>query len=176
MGRAVQRSMDAEVAAHGLEFDGAQRDAAVHLDRVGARLLTSSESMGERLRDHWRWLPPPAASTPQRGLYLWGGVGRGKTLLMDWFYESLGFPRRERSHFYRFMRQVHAELRTVTGRARPLETVAQRLAQRARVIAHVSHVVFSPTSCPCVKRRARRSGNAGRPLPHPLPRGNREHQ
>jgi cell division protein ZapE len=132
--RTVAMRLDAEVAAHGLEFDAAQRDAAVHLDRVGARLLTSSESMGERLRDHWRWLPPPAASTPQRGLYLWGGVGRGKTLLMDWFYESLGFPRRERSHFYRFMRQVHAELRTVTRRARPLETVAQRLAQRARVI------------------------------------------
>jgi cell division protein ZapE len=72
--------------------------------------------------------------SPQRGLYLWGGVGRGKTMLMDCFYESLRFPRRERTHFYRFMRQVHAELRTIAGRTEPLETVAQRLAGRARVI------------------------------------------
>ena len=72
--------------------------------------------------------------TPQRGLYLWGGVGRGKTMLMDCFYESLPSPRRERTHFYRFMRQVHAELRTITGRTEPLETVAQRLARKARVI------------------------------------------
>jgi cell division protein ZapE len=72
--------------------------------------------------------------SPQRGLYLWGGVGRGKTMLMDCFYESLRFPRRERTHFYRFMRQVHAELRTIAGRTEPLEIVAQRLAGRARVI------------------------------------------
>src|SRR4029077_5892660 len=71
---------------------------------------------------------------PQRGLYLWGGVGRGKTMLMDWFYESLRIPRRERTHFYRFMRHVHAELRAVNRRIRPLETVAEKLARRARVI------------------------------------------
>jgi cell division protein ZapE len=85
-------------------------------------------------RAHLRWLPAPSARAPLRGLYLWGGVGRGKTMLMDWFYESLRFPRRERSHFYRFMRQVHAELRSVKRRSQPLETVAQRLAQSARII------------------------------------------
>ncbi|MEP6546736.1 MAG: cell division protein ZapE, partial [Gammaproteobacteria bacterium] len=69
-----------------------------------------------------------------RGLYLWGGVGRGKTLLMDWFYESLRFSRRERTHFYRFMRRVHAELRAVTQHETPLDIVAQRLSQTARVI------------------------------------------
>src|SRR6202042_3552470 len=51
-----------------------------------------------------------------------------------WFYESLHFPRRERIHFYRFMRHVHAELRMVKSRAEPLEIVAQRLSQRASVI------------------------------------------
>jgi cell division protein ZapE len=65
---------------------------------------------------------------------LWGGVGRGKTMLMDCFYESLPFARRERSHFYRFMRQVHAQLRAVARRTQPLESVAQHLARRARVI------------------------------------------
>ena len=55
-------------------------------------------------------------------------------MLMDWFYESLSSARRERTHYYRFMRKVHAELRSVARRTQPLETVAQRIAQRARVI------------------------------------------
>jgi cell division protein ZapE len=100
---------------------------------LSADLLDSSRSAGERLRALLRWLPAPAAQA-QRGMYLWGGVGRGKTMLMDWFYESLRFSRRERTHFYRFMRQVHAELRDVTRRTQPLDTVAERLAQRTRVI------------------------------------------
>jgi cell division protein ZapE len=109
-------------------------DAAIRLDRLSAALLESSRSFGERLRARLRWLPSPAVRAPLRGLYLWGGVGRGKTLLMDWFYESLRFPRRERTHFYRFMRRVHTELRSIKHREQPLEVVAQRLAHRARVI------------------------------------------
>jgi len=128
----VESRLRQQVAARRLESDPAQLDAAVRLDRLSTSLLESSRSVGERLRAHLRWLPAPAE--PQRGLYLWGGVGRGKTMLMDWFYESLRIPRRERTHFYRFMRQVHAQLRTVKRRAQPLETVAQRLAHQARVI------------------------------------------
>jgi len=129
----VESRLRREVEAHRLEVDTVQRDAAVRLDRLSADLLDSSRSAGERLRALLRWLPAPAAQAP-RGLYLWGGVGRGKTMLMDWFYESLRFSRRERTHFYRFMRQVHAELRAVTRRTQPLDTVAERLAQRTRVI------------------------------------------
>ena len=123
------------MAAHRLELDDGQMQAAVRLDRLSAGLLESSRSVGERLRAHLQWLPArTGASVPQRGLYLWGGVGRGKTMLMDWFYESLRLSRRERSHFYRFMRRVHGELRTVRRRTQPLDTVAQRLAKHARVI------------------------------------------
>jgi len=132
--QSVESRLSRQVAAHRLEVDVNQLDAAVRLDRLSASLLNSSRSVGERLRAHLRWLPTPAAAVPQRGLYFWGGVGRGKTMLMDWFYESLRFSRRERTHFYRFMRQVHAELRTVSRRTQPLDTVARRLAQRARVI------------------------------------------
>jgi cell division protein ZapE len=131
--KSVESRLAAEVAAHRLEFDGAQRDAAIRLDRLNAD-LQSSRSVGERLRTHMAWLPASRARAPRRGLYLWGSVGRGKTMLMDWFYESLRPSYGERSHFYRFMRQTHAELRKVAGRRQPLETVAQRLAQRARVI------------------------------------------
>jgi cell division protein ZapE len=129
----VESRLRQQVAARRLEFDAVQLDAAVRLDRLSKSLLESSRSVGERLRAYLRWLPAPAAA-PQRGLYLWGGVGRGKTMLMDWFYESLPFPQRERTHFYRFMRHVHAELRTARRRTQPLETVAERLARRARVI------------------------------------------
>jgi cell division protein ZapE len=120
----------AEVSAGRLEADAAQMDAAQKLDRLGAGLASRSESMMDRVLARFM----PAGVQPMRGLYLWGGVGRGKTLLMDWFYESLRCPRRDRTHFYRFMRQVHAELRTVARRTAPLEIVAQRLAQHARVI------------------------------------------
>lgn len=71
---------------------------------------------------------------PVRGLYLWGGVGRGKTYLMDAFYESLPFERKMRVHFHRFMRHVHGELKALGGTKNPLERVAERLAARTRVI------------------------------------------
>ncbi len=81
-----------------------------------------------------RLIPGRSQIEPQRGLYLWGGVGRGKTLLMDRFYEALPFEDRERRHFHRFMHDVHAELRRLQSRTHPLEAVAHRLARRARVL------------------------------------------
>jgi cell division protein ZapE len=132
--QSVESRLRREVAARRFESDAVQLEAAVRLDRLSANLLQTSGSVGARLRARVRWLPAPAAPAAPRGLYFWGGVGRGKTMLMDWFYESLRFSPRERTHFYRFMRQVHAELRMASRRTRPLDTVAQRLAQRVRVI------------------------------------------
>ena len=129
----VQARLRDQVAAQRLEFDPAQAEAAQRLDTLNAALTRSSKSLSAVLHAHLPWLPAPARAAP-RGLYLWGGVGRGKTLLMDWFYESLRLPQRERTHFYRFMRQVHAELRAAASREAPLEAVAQQLAQSARVI------------------------------------------
>ena len=130
----VESRLRTELAAHRLEFDASQLDAAVRLDRLSAALLESSRSVRARLREHLQWLPGSTAAAPQRGLYLWGGVGRGKTMLMDSFYESLRLSRRERSHYYRFMRRVHAELRSIKRRTQPLKTVARRLAQHTRII------------------------------------------
>src|ERR1700676_3568393 len=129
----VESRLRVEVATHRLESDAAQLEAAVRLDRLGAALLESSRSLSARVRTHLPWLPLSSAGAPQRGLYLWGGVARGKTMLMDWFYESLRVSRRERSHYYRFMRAVHAELRKGRRRAAPLDAVAERLAKHARV-------------------------------------------
>jgi len=69
-----------------------------------------------------------------QGLYLWGGVGRGKTFLMDLFYESLPFTRKRRTHFHRFMLEVHALRATFAGRRDPLEWVAKAIAEKSRVL------------------------------------------
>lgn len=74
------------------------------------------------------------APSPIRGLYMWGGVGRGKTYLMDSFYESLEFDRKSRMHFNRFMQRVHAELTDLAGEKNPLDIVADRIASETVVL------------------------------------------
>src|SRR5271156_3068493 len=123
-----------ETAAHRLEVDLSQQDAAARLDELSARLVEQSLSISHKLRTQLRRLSVQPVETPLRGLYLWGGVGRGKTMLMDWFYDSLPPQLGERTHFYRFMRQIHAELRRIKSRADPLDTVAERLAARVHVL------------------------------------------
>jgi cell division protein ZapE len=130
----VRDRLQEEVAAGRLEPDAAQSAAALALDGLAANLSRRSESLAERLRPHLRWLPARAGAEVPKGIYLWGGVGRGKTLLMDAFFASLGGIRRERTHFYRFMRRVHAELARIQPRAEPLEIVAERIARRARIL------------------------------------------
>ncbi len=136
--QSVAARLGAEVAAGRLSVDAGQQRAAAHLDRLRAR-LRQTPTLAQRLRAHLpgaahRWLPPQPAAEAPRGVYLWGGVGRGKTLLMDFFDESLGPVARERTHFYRFMRRVHAELREVRDHINPLDAVAQRFAAQGRVI------------------------------------------
>lgn len=79
-----------------------------------------------------------------RGVYLWGGVGRGKSFLMDSFYSVLPVRRKVRLHFHEFMRGVHRQLDELKGIADPLQEVAKRVAKKYRVICfdefHVSDV------------------------------------
>ncbi|WP_269497542.1 cell division protein ZapE [Castellaniella sp. S9] len=79
-----------------------------------------------------------------RGVYMWGGVGRGKSFLMDAFYLTVPVKRKTRLHFHEFMRGVHRELREVSGEADPLDHVARKVARRYRLICfdefHVSDV------------------------------------
>lgn len=71
---------------------------------------------------------------PVQGIYLWGGVGGGKTYLLDSFYDSLPFEQKMRTHFHRFMRQIHQELKTLKKTQNPLSIVAKNLAKQAQVI------------------------------------------
>ncbi len=69
-----------------------------------------------------------------RGLYLWGGVGRGKTFLMDLFFETLPVEHKHRAHFHRIMKEVHDRLRALGDVQDPLAAVARDMAARARVL------------------------------------------
>jgi len=88
-----------------------------------------------------RWFNPPI---PPRGVYLWGGVGRGKSFLMDAFYAAVPLRRKTRVHFHAFMKGVHDELRTLKHAVDPLAAVAGRIARRHRLVCfdefHVSDV------------------------------------
>ncbi|MDA8512892.1 cell division protein ZapE [Citrobacter sp. Igbk 14] len=76
----------------------------------------------------------PKENTPVRGLYMWGGVGRGKTWLMDLFYHSLPGARKQRLHFHRFMLRVHEELTALQGQSDPLEVIADRFKAETDVL------------------------------------------
>lgn len=111
--------------------DPAQQAAVAELQDLYLRLIDRSERKGilSGLRARLR-----TTESPEVGLYFWGGVGRGKTYLMDAFYESLPFTRKQRTHFHRFMRDVHRQLKALSGEKNPLEKVADRIAERARVL------------------------------------------
>ncbi|MBB5212188.1 cell division protein ZapE [Microbulbifer hydrolyticus] len=112
--------------------DPAQRAAVEELQDLYERLLTAQSGGGgvvRRLKRLWRH-----QDTPEKGLYFWGGVGRGKTYLMDAFFEALPFEEKQRTHFHRFMRDVHRQLKGLAGEKNPLEKVADRIAGRARVL------------------------------------------
>jgi cell division protein ZapE len=83
----------------------------------------------------------PRARAPLRGLYLWGGVGRGKTFLVDEFFAGLPVPGKRREHFHRFMQDVHARLRRHRDRPSPLEQVAADVAEEARLLCIDEFVV-----------------------------------
>ena len=78
---------------------------------------------------------------PVRGLYLWGGVGRGKTYLMDMFFDCLPFNEKKRTHFHRFMKKTHEQLKTLRDQTDPLAIVAQRFTDSTRVLCFDEFVV-----------------------------------
>ncbi|GMV47272.1 MAG: cell division protein ZapE [Pseudomonadota bacterium] len=79
-----------------------------------------------------------------RGVYLWGGVGRGKSFLMDCFYQAVPLTRKTRLHFHEFMREVHRQLQELKGTVNPLDALGRRVARRLRLICfdefHVADV------------------------------------
>lgn len=127
-----------DLAQPGFTPDAAQEAAVRHLQSLCESLVAANaRAPAGKLKRLTARLMPERRKTrrqPIRGLYLWGGVGRGKTYLMDTFYEALPFERKMRVHFHRFMQRVHQELTQLRGTPNPLEVVAKRFSREAKVI------------------------------------------
>ncbi|MGV6806679.1 MAG: cell division protein ZapE [bacterium] len=113
--------------------DDSQRKAVQALQSLYDALLEGAPRQPSILK---KILNSPAKRKrePVKGLYFWGGVGRGKTYLMDNFFESLPFDEKLRAHFHRFMRSVHNYLTELAGEKNPLDIAADRIAERTRVL------------------------------------------
>ena len=118
----------------GFVADSAQLNAVEHLDGLYQRLVSIHCKPKNRVIFSLRGKFKKSPVKPQRGLYLWGGVGRGKTYLMDSFFESLPFEAKLRIHFHRFMRRVHRDLTDCKGHANPLLKVAEKISSETKII------------------------------------------
>ncbi|MEN0586639.1 MULTISPECIES: cell division protein ZapE [unclassified Kosakonia] len=120
--------------------DDVQKEAVSRLDVIYQALINRSEpaapQSGGLMAKFSKLLGKrePKEAAPVRGLYMWGGVGRGKTWLMDMFYQSLPGERKQRLHFHRFMLRVHEELTSLQGQSDPLEIVADRFKAETDVL------------------------------------------
>jgi cell division protein ZapE len=122
----------------GYQPDVAQLAAVERLQRYYDDWIDFKQARSSALKKIFRRPDVP------RGVYLWGGVGRGKSFLMDAFYLTVPVRRKTRIHFHEFIRGVHRELEQVKGQTDPLDVVAARIAKRYRLICfdefHVSDV------------------------------------
>ncbi len=118
--------------------DPAQRAAAERLQNLYYALL--SFKVGRRSAVRRFFLPPEVP----RGVYFWGGVGRGKSFLMDCFFDAVPYRRKRRLHFHAFMQNVHRQLNELKGESDPLLRVADRIATEVRLLCfdefHVSDI------------------------------------
>jgi cell division protein ZapE len=125
-------------AARGITPDAAQTAAVERLQRLYEQLIAFKHARRTKLRKLLVHPPIP------RGIYLWGGVGRGKSLLMDFFFEALPYRRKRRVHFHAFMREVHENLKRLRHEEDPLVKVAARIERETRFLCfdefHVSDI------------------------------------
>ncbi len=138
----------AAVAAGELRPDPAQRAVVERLARCADEL----EARPRRGSILWRALGKRPAAV--RGVYLWGGVGRGKSMLMDMFFDCVEGPRKRRVHFHEFMQEVHERLRAERTRevADPVLNVAAALADEARLLAFDEMIVTNSADAMILSR------------------------
>jgi cell division protein ZapE len=125
----IRQAYASAVRQHGHVDDEAQLRVVEALHNLQRHVLRAKTLAG-RLR---QFLPGSARDHPS-GIYLWGGVGRGKTFLMDLFFDSLKIEKKKRIHFHRMMRDIHARLKSLGDVAEPLDRVAADIASETRVL------------------------------------------
>ena len=121
------------LAAKGLTVDPDQKPVLSQFDRLYQELtqsnhLVASPGVFTQLLGR---LAQRTGHSP-RGIYLWGGVGRGKTMIMDVFHQSLAGPRTRRTHFHRFMLEVHQRLRQLRDQKDPLRQISRVISRESR--------------------------------------------
>lgn len=130
--------LDHALAQRGYALDSSQQAAADRLQQLDDECVDYKLQRSNALKKLLAHPPAP------RGVYLWGGVGRGKSFLMDLFFAAAPIARKTRLHFHQFMRSVHRELDDLKGIENPLDEVGERIASRYRLICfdefHVSDI------------------------------------
>lgn len=117
-----------ELQQRGYQGDPAQLRAVEALDRCAREW---GQFKDQRSNVFKKLIHRPAIP---RGVYMWGGVGRGKSFLMDCFFSAVPLVRKTRLHFHEFMREVHRELAELQGTVNPLDRLGERIAKRYRLI------------------------------------------
>ena len=138
---------ESDLKQEGFIEDPAQRQAVEHIQRLFDDLIKPKQTvigkesgfLGKLFRKEDK-----SNNVKIQGLYFWGGVGRGKTYIVDTFFNCLPFPDKTRIHFHSFMHGIHQELKTLKNTQNPLTVVAERYASKSRVICfdefHVSDI------------------------------------
>ncbi|HSW20446.1 MAG TPA: cell division protein ZapE [Ramlibacter sp.] len=124
----VRQAYEAELKSRGYTSDPAQLRAVVALDRCANEWVEFKERRSNAFK---KLINRPAIP---RGVYMFGGVGRGKSFLMDCFYNAVPLRRKTRLHFHEFMREVHRELSDLQGTVNPLDVLGERISKRFRLI------------------------------------------
>lgn len=137
-GTEVIACLESRAGERGLALDPAQRAVAPHLQQIYEGLLQDSPFARIPLMRH---LTKPRLL---RGMYLWGGVGRGKSFVMDAFFNCIPMQYKRRQHFHRFMQDIHARLAALKGKPDPLTSVARDLSRQFRLLCldefHISDI------------------------------------
>jgi cell division protein ZapE len=134
----VRSTYEAALVARGYTADPAQQRAVDALERCAAEWSIYKQRRSNALKKMFVYPNIP------RGVYMFGGVGRGKSFLMDCFFNAVPIRRKTRLHFHEFMREVHRELRGLQGTVNPLDELGARMAKRYKLICfdefHVADV------------------------------------
>ncbi len=128
MSVSVIRAYEAELAAKGFQSDPAQLRAVQALERCAQEWAVYKSRRSNTLK---KLINRPEIP---KGVYMYGGVGRGKSFLMDCFFNAVPLKRKARLHFHEFMREVHRELAALQGTQNPLDVLGARIAKRYKLI------------------------------------------
>jgi cell division protein ZapE len=124
----VKENYQKELQVRGFQSDPAQLRAIDALERCANEWAAYKEKRSNKIKKLINRPPIP------RGVYMYGGVGRGKSFLMDCFFDAVPIQRKTRLHFHEFMREVHRELRELQGTVNPLDVLGKQISQRYKLI------------------------------------------